>query len=74
METILFFIVLNMSDFIAKKVYLCGILWYYFIQKKSASGAFGTLVVIYGDQAMSETLCRNWFRRFQNNDFAVRNK
>ena len=40
----LFFIALNMSDFVPKKVYLWEILLHYFIQKKSAAEAHRILV------------------------------
>ncbi|EFN71498.1 Histone-lysine N-methyltransferase SETMAR, partial [Camponotus floridanus] len=52
------------------KEYLRGILLHYFIQKKSHR----ILVETYGDHALSETTCRDWFRRFKNNDFDVEDK
>ena len=63
-----------MSDFVPKKVYLRGILLYYFIQKKSAAEAHRILVETYGDHALSKTTCRDRFRRFRNNDFDVEDK
>lgn len=39
------------------------------IQKKSAAQAHRILVDAYGDQALSNTTCRDRFRRFENNDF-----
>ena len=56
------------------KVYLRGILLHYFIQKKSAAEALRILVETYGDNALSETTCRDWFRRFKNNDFELEDK
>ena len=53
-----------MSDFMPKKVYFLGILWHYFIPKKSAVEAHRILVETYGDHALSETICRDWFRSF----------
>lgn len=56
-----------MLDFVPRKVYFL----HYFIQKKSAAEAHKILVETYGDHALSETTCRDWFRRFKNNDFDV---
>ncbi|KAG5309731.1 MOS1T transposase, partial [Pseudoatta argentina] len=60
-----------MSIFVPNKVYLRGILLHYFIQKKSAAEAHRILVQTYGDTALSDTTCRDWFRRFKNNDFEL---
>ncbi|KAG5318537.1 MOS1T transposase, partial [Pseudoatta argentina] len=60
-----------MSIFVPHKVYLRGILLHYFIQKKSAAEAHRILVQTYGDNALSDTTCRDWFRRFKNNDFEL---
>ncbi|KAG5319477.1 MOS1T transposase, partial [Pseudoatta argentina] len=66
--------VLKMSIFVPNKVYLRGILLHYFIQKKSAAEAHRILVQTYGDNALSDTTCRDWFRRFKNNDFELEDK
>ncbi|KAG5324292.1 MOS1T transposase, partial [Pseudoatta argentina] len=63
-----------MSKFVPNKVYLRGILLLYFIQKKSAAEAHRILVQTYGDNALSDTTCRDWFRRFKNNDFQLEDK
>ncbi|KAG5313201.1 KCD16 protein, partial [Pseudoatta argentina] len=63
-----------MSKFLPNKVYLRGILLHYFIQKKSAAEAHRILVETYGDNALSDTTCRDWFRRFKNNDFELEDK
>ena len=63
-----------MSDFVPKKVYQQGILLHYFIQEKSAVEAHRILVETYGDHALSEITCRDWFRSFRNNDFYVEDK
>ncbi|KAG5315258.1 MOS1T transposase, partial [Pseudoatta argentina] len=63
-----------MSIFVPNKVYLRGILLHYFIQKKSAAEAHKILVQTYGDNALSDTTCRDWFRRFKNNDFELEDK
>ncbi|KAG5325739.1 MOS1T transposase, partial [Pseudoatta argentina] len=63
-----------MSKFVPNRVYLRGILLHYFIQKKSAAEAHRILVQTYGDNALSDTTCRDWFRRFKNNDFELEDK
>ncbi|KAG5327720.1 MOS1T transposase, partial [Pseudoatta argentina] len=63
-----------MSIFVPNKVYLRGILLHYFIQKKSAAEAHRILVQTYGDNALSDTTCTDWFRRFKNNDFELEDK
>ena len=55
-------------------MYLWGILLHYFILLKSAAEAHRILVETYGDHALSETPCRDWFRHFKNNDFDVEDK
>ena len=62
-----------MSTFVPNKVYLRDILLHYFIQNKSAVEAHIILVEIYGDNALSDTTCRDWFRCFKNNDFKLEN-
>ncbi|KAG5314636.1 MOS1T transposase, partial [Pseudoatta argentina] len=69
-----FLLVLKMSIFVPIKVYLRGILLHYFIQKKSAAEAHRILVQTFGDNALSDTTCRDWFRRFKNNDFELEDK
>ena len=59
---------------VSKKVYLEGILLHYFIQKKSAAKAYRILVGAYSDNVLPETICRDWFRHFKNNDFDVEDK
>ena len=56
-------LVVKMSTFVANKVYLRRILLHYFIQNKSAAEAHRILVETYGDTALSDTTCRDWFRR-----------
>jgi len=67
----LFFHSVKPVEFRAQKEYLRGILLYYFIKKKSAAEAHRILVETYSDHALSETTCRDWFRRFKNNNFDV---
>ena len=63
-----------MSTFVPNKVYLRRILLQYFIQNKSAAEAHRILVETYGDNALLDTTCRNWFRGFKNNDFKLQDK
>ncbi|KAG5313576.1 MOS1T transposase, partial [Pseudoatta argentina] len=44
------------------------------LNKKSAAEAHRILVQTYGDNALSDTTCRDWFRRFKNNDFELEDK
>ena len=69
-----FLLVLKISTFVPNKVYLRGILLHYFIQNKAAAEAYRILVETYGDNALSDTPCRDWFRRFKNNDFKLEDK
>ena len=55
-------------------MYLRGILLHYFIQNKSAAEAQRILVETYGDNALSDTTCRDWLRHFKNNDFKLEDK
>jgi len=42
--------------------------------KKSAAEAHRLLVEIYGDVALSERSCREWFQKFKNGEFDVEDK
>ncbi|GBP84113.1 Mariner Mos1 transposase [Eumeta japonica] len=53
---------------------LQGILLHYFIHKKFATEAHRILAETYGDNALSDTSCRDWFQRFKNNDFELEDK
>jgi len=63
-----------MSTFVPNKVYLRGILLYGFIQNKSTDETHRILVETYGDNALSDETCGDWFRRFENNDFKLEDK
>ena len=58
----------------SNKVYLRGNLLHYFIQNKSASEAHRILVETYGDNALSDTTSRNWFRCVKNNNFKLEDR
>ncbi|MBJ5664573.1 hypothetical protein JGG94_23735 [Salmonella enterica subsp. enterica serovar Infantis] len=42
--------------------------------KKSAAESHRLLVQAYGKHALSETTCREWFRRFKANEYDVKDK
>ena len=63
-----------MSNFVPNKVYLREILSHYFIQNKSAAEAHRILVETYGNNALSNMTCRDWFRRFKNSYFKLEDK
>ena len=46
-------------------------LTFFFHSKKTADEAHRELQQVYGDAALSETTCRDWFRRFKDGDFYV---
>lgn len=63
-----------MSNFVPKKEHLREVLLHYFILKKTAAETFRILLEAYGEHRPSETTCRDWFRRFKNGDFDVKDK
>jgi len=63
-----------MSNFIPNKHHLREVLLHYFIAKKSAVETYRLLVEVYGEHAPSNTTCKEWFRRFQNGDFGIKDK
>ena len=42
--------------------------------KKSAAESHRMLVEAYGDNALSKTTCRDWFRRFNDDNFDLSDK
>ena len=44
---------------------------FFFNSKKTAAEAHRELQEVYGDAALSETTCRDWFHRFKYGDFDV---
>ena len=61
-----------MSSFEPNKRYLRELLTYFFNLKKSAAEAHRLLVEAYGDAALSERSCREWFQK--NGEFDVEDK
>ena len=60
-----------MSDFVPNNRHLREVLIFLFHSKKTAAEAHRELQKVYGDAALSETTCRDWFRRFKDGDFDV---
>jgi len=48
------------------------ILIFCFNWKKSAAEVHRMLVEVYGDTVPTDKLCREWFRRFKDGDFSVK--
>ena len=60
----------KMSDFVPNNRHLREVLIFLFHSKKTAT-EHRELQKVYGDAALSETTCRDWFRRFKDGDFDV---
>ena len=63
-----------MSSFEPNKRHLRELLIYFFNLKKSAAEAHRLLVEAYGDAALSERSCREWFQKFKNSEFDIEDK
>ena len=50
------------------------VLVFCFNWKKSAAGEHRMLVEVYGDNVPTDKSCRDWFRRFKNCDFSIKDK
>ncbi|EGI65607.1 Mariner Mos1 transposase [Acromyrmex echinatior] len=51
-----------MSDFVPNNRHMREVLIFFFHSKKTAAEAHRELQKVYGDAALSETTCRDWFR------------
>lgn len=60
-----------MATFTPTKHHLREVLLHYYILKKSAAETYRMLVDMYGDHSPSSTTCKEWFRRFQSDDYDV---
>ena len=60
-----------MSNFVPEKVFLRGVLLYYFNMKKTAAESHRILVEVYGEHALAEQTCQKWFARFKSSDFGL---
>ena len=63
-----------MLSFEPNKHHLRELLIYFFNLKKSAAEAHRLLVEAYGDAALNERSCREWFQKFKNGEFDVEDK
>ena len=63
-----------MWSFEPNKRYLRELLIYFFNEKKSATEANRLLVETYGEAALSERSCREWFQKFKNGEFDIEDK
>ena len=63
-----------MSSFELNKRHLRGLLIYFFNLKKSAAVAHRLFVEIYGEAALSDRSCREWFRKFEKGEFDIEDK
>ncbi|CAJ0924556.1 unnamed protein product, partial [Mesorhabditis belari] len=43
-------------------------LWYDYKQDKTAAESHRDLLRVFGDEALSETQCKRWYRRFKEGD------
>jgi len=59
-----------MLSFEPNKCHLREFLIYFFNLKKSAAD-HRLLVETYGDAALSERSCREWFQKFKNGEFDI---
>ncbi|EGI60884.1 Mariner Mos1 transposase [Acromyrmex echinatior] len=60
-----------MSSFEPNKRHLRELLIYFFNLKKSAAEAHRLLVEAYGEAALSEKSCREWFQKVKNGEFDI---
>ena len=60
-----------MSHFVPNNRHLREVLLFFFHSKKTAAEALRELQEVHGDADLSETTCRDWFRRFKDGDFDV---
>ena len=63
-----------MSGFESNKRHLQELLIYFFNLKKSAAEARRLLAETYGEAALSERSCRQWFQKFKNGEFDSEDK
>ena len=62
------------SSFAPNKRHLRALLIYFFNLKKSAAEAHRLLLEKYGEAALSERSCREWFKKFKNGEFDIEDK
>ncbi|EFN76665.1 Histone-lysine N-methyltransferase SETMAR, partial [Harpegnathos saltator] len=64
----------KISSFVPNKRHLRELLIYFCNLKKPAAEAHRLLVEAYGETALSERSCREWFQKFKNGEFDVEDK
>ena len=60
-----------MSDFVPNNRHLRKVLIFFFHSKKTVAEVHRELQKVYGNAALSETTCRDWFCCFKDGDFDV---
>ena len=60
-----------MPDFVPNNCHLREVLIFFFHSKKTSAEAHRELQKVYGDAALTEKTCYDWFRRFKDGDFDV---
>lgn len=63
-----------MSTFEPNSHHLREVLLFCFHSKKNAAEAHRMLTDTYGEAALSQRTCQEWFQRFKNGDFDVEDK
>ena len=63
-----------MSVFEPNSGHLRKILIFCFYLKKTAAEAYRMLASTYGEAALSERTCREWFQRFKSGDFYIEDR
>jgi [histone H3]-lysine36 N-dimethyltransferase SETMAR len=63
----------NLSN-LRKKQHLREVLLSHFFAKRTAAESHRLLVELYGEHAVSNTQCKEWFARFRSGDFDIRDK
>ena len=63
-----------MSVFEPNSRHLREVLIFFFHLKKTADESHGMLSSSYGEAALSERTCREWFQRFKSGDFDVEDR
>ena len=64
----------KISSFEPNKRHLQELSIYYFNLVKSAAEAHWLLVETYGEAALSDRSCREWFQKFKNGEFDIEDK
>ncbi|GFV48376.1 histone-lysine N-methyltransferase SETMAR [Trichonephila clavipes] len=57
-----------------QKEHFRHILLFYFRKGKNASQAHKKLCAVYGDEALKERQCQNWFAEFRSGDFSLKDE